>query len=74
MCKNILQVSRTLTHFSGAAVCVCVSCACVCIYMCIQEEYLTAEEFATVFKMERAAYLKLPAWKRLQLKKSTLLF
>lgn len=46
---------------------------CVC-HVCVQEEYLSGEEFATVFKMEREAFLKLPQWKRLQLKKSTLLF
>lgn len=49
---------------------VCLSCVCVCV----QEEYLSGEEFSTVFKMEREAFLKLPQWKRLQLKKSTLLF
>lgn len=46
---------------------------CVC-RVCVQEEYLSGEEFSTVFKMEREAFLKLPQWKRLQLKKSTLLF
>jgi hypothetical protein len=35
---------------------------------------LAGDEFAVVFKMEREAFLKLPQWKKLQLKKSTLLF
>lgn len=44
------------------------------VVLCVQEEYLSAEEFATVFKMERAAFEKLPQWKRLQLKKDKQLF
>jgi len=40
----------------------------------VQEEYLAAAEFATIFKMERAVFEKLPQWKRLQLKKSNNLF
>lgn len=35
---------------------------------------MSGEEFATVFKMEREAFIKLPQWKRLQLKKNTQLF
>lgn len=46
----------------------------VLMCMCVQEEYLSGEEFATVFKMEREAFIKLPQWKRLQLKKNTQLF
>lgn len=48
-----------------------------CVFLCgvaVQEEYLSADEFSTVFKMDKGAFEKLPQWKRLQLKKSTLLF
>jgi hypothetical protein len=35
---------------------------------------LTADEFSTVFKMSQEAFKQLPQWKRLQLKKSSMLF
>lgn len=39
-----------------------------------KEEYLSAEEFAVVFGMDREDYRALPPWKRINLKKQTQLF
>lgn len=39
-----------------------------------QEEYLSAEEFATVFGMDREDFRALPPWKRINLKKACKLF
>jgi hypothetical protein len=39
-----------------------------------QEEYLGADEFRRVLKMDKGEFAKLPQWKRLQLKKSVSLF
>lgn len=66
-CFHVTPIQLPTGSMCGS---VCLSCVCVCV----QEEYLSGEEFSTVFKMEREAFLKLPQWKRLQLKKSTLLF
>jgi hypothetical protein len=40
----------------------------------LPQEYLEDSDFPAVFKMARDEYMALPAWKRLQLKKSTPLF
>lgn len=39
-----------------------------------KEEYLTDEEFSTVFKMQRAEFDKLKDWKKQDLKKKVGLF
>ena len=39
-----------------------------------RDRHLTADDFAGVFGMQRHAYDKLPAWKRLQLKQEKQLF
>jgi hypothetical protein len=39
-----------------------------------QEEYLDDGEFQTVFKMDKAAFVGLPAWKKLDMKKKANLF
>jgi len=38
------------------------------------EQYLSAEDFKIVFKMDRESFKKLPSWKRLMLKKQYKLF
>ena len=39
-----------------------------------REEYLSDEDFQQVFRMDRDAFAKLPAWKRKNLKTSAKLF
>jgi hypothetical protein len=49
----------------------------VCLFfflMCLQEEYLSDEDFKTHLGVDREAYQKLPEWKKLQLKKGKMLF
>ena len=40
----------------------------------MKEDYLEDAQFTSVFGVERAAFLKLPAWKRLLEKKRVSLF